>query len=188
MTTFCIDFYAFAYIGRKVILEPYGNAIPPPPLTEVIEKHRTGQCFASGFVDFGSGSRVLMTKSWKKIYSWKRNLICFWSKIAIDLSLVLHKGRASYRRSLQPPKEHIQHLKTWNFVTFSIFVGNFCPPIWIHWPDWIRIQSGSETLAQASPLRKSSILSLSGSVCLHQHSKNGEWWECNCVWVAVEGV
>ncbi len=82
------------------------------------------------------------------------------SKTTIYQSLGLHKGRPSYRRSLQPSKENIQQFKTWNFKIFSIYVGHFCPPgsgsefriqIWIriHWPDWIRIQSGSgsETLA-----------------------------------------
>jgi hypothetical protein len=33
-------------------------------------------------------------------------------KIAIYLSLGLHKGRPSYRRSLQPSKENIHYLKT----------------------------------------------------------------------------
>jgi hypothetical protein len=32
--------------------------------------------------------------------------------IAIYLSLGFHKGRPSYRRSLQPSKENIQYLKT----------------------------------------------------------------------------
>jgi hypothetical protein len=33
-------------------------------------------------------------------------------KVAIYLSLGLPKGRPSYRRSLQPSKENIQHFKT----------------------------------------------------------------------------
>jgi hypothetical protein len=36
----------------------------------------------------------------------------FLSKIAIYLSLGLHKGLPSYRRSLHPSKENIQHFKT----------------------------------------------------------------------------
>jgi hypothetical protein len=44
-------------------------------------------------------------------------------------SLGLHKGRPSYRRSLQPSKENIQHFKIWKFCTFFyFFVGHFCPP------------------------------------------------------------
>ncbi len=89
----------------------------------------------------------------KKNYSWKKNLLFFWSKTAIYLSLGLHKVCPSYRRSLQLSKEAIQHFKF-----FSTFVGHFCSPgsgsgfrirIRIHWPDWIRIQSGSgsETLS-----------------------------------------
>ncbi len=49
-----------------------------------------------------------------------------WKKL--QLFLGLHKGRSSYRRSLQPSKENIQHFKT-------IFVGNFCPGFWIQIPD-----------------------------------------------------
>jgi hypothetical protein len=48
----------------------------------------------------------------KKIYSWKFNFYFLDKKIAINLSLGLHKGRPSYRRSLQPSKENIQYLKT----------------------------------------------------------------------------
>ncbi len=43
----------------------------------------------------------------------------FSSKIAIYLSLCLHKGRPSYRRSLQLSK-NIEHFKTWNFFTFLL--------------------------------------------------------------------
>ena len=46
--------------------------------------------------------------------------------MAIYLSLGLHKGSSSYRRSLQLSKENIQHFKTANFLTF--FVGHFCLP------------------------------------------------------------
>jgi hypothetical protein len=55
--------------------------------------------------DPGSGSRVLMTKNWKKITADKK--IIFLSKIAIYLSLGLHKGRSRYRRSHHPSKENI---------------------------------------------------------------------------------
>jgi hypothetical protein len=61
------------------------------------------RCCGSGFIDSGSGSsisresgsgsRVLMTKKWKK-YSLKKFL-----------------GRPSYRRSLQPSQENIHHFK-----------------------------------------------------------------------------
>ncbi len=49
-------------------------------------------------------------------------------KIAIYLSLGLHKGLPSYGRSLQPSKENIQHFKTLNFFLFFSFCGSFCPP------------------------------------------------------------
>ncbi len=39
------------------------------------------------------------------------------------LSLGVHKGRPSCRRSFQPSKENIRHFKTWNFLTFyTIFL------------------------------------------------------------------
>ncbi len=69
----------------------------------------------------------------KKIYSWKLNFLFSWSKIAIYLSLGLHKGRPSYRRSLQLSKENIKHFKTWKFCTFFYFCGSLLP-------SWIRIR------------------------------------------------
>ncbi len=76
----------------------------------------------------GSGSRVWWPKI-ERIYSWKFLFLFSWSKIAGFLSLLgLNKGRPSYRRSLQPSKENIQHFKTWKFCTFFYFLGNFCPP------------------------------------------------------------
>jgi hypothetical protein len=51
-----------------------------------------------------------MTKI-KKTLQMKKNAV-FLSKTATYLSIGLHKGRPSYRRSLQPSKENIQHFKT----------------------------------------------------------------------------
>ncbi len=59
-----------------------------------------------------SGSRVLMTKNWRKKNRWK----IFWSKIAIYLC-------PSNRRKLQPWKENIQHSKKCNLL-----MGHFFPP------------------------------------------------------------
>ncbi len=55
-----------------------------------------------------SGSRVLMTKNWRRKKQLKKYFTFSWTKIA---SLGLHKGRPSYRRSLQLSKENIQHFK-----------------------------------------------------------------------------
>ncbi len=63
--------------------------------------------------------------NWKKNYSWKFNLF-FWSKIAIYLSLGLHEGHPSYRRS--PQKRTSSTSKHEKSVLFSFFVGHFCPP------------------------------------------------------------
>jgi hypothetical protein len=50
-------------------------------------------------------------------------------KFAMYLSLGLLKGHPSYRRSLKPSKENIQHFKKMNFINFFyIFVGHICPP------------------------------------------------------------
>ena len=92
------------------------------------------------FSNCGSGFRIQITDpdpgfddlKFKKFIAG--NLISFsWSKIAIYLFLGLHKGRPSYRRSLQPSKENIQYLKTWKFWTFFNFCGSFLP-------SWIRIR------------------------------------------------
>jgi len=56
----------------------------------------------------------------------------FLSKIAIYLSLGLHKGPPNCRRSLQPSKENIQQWASTSkyemYYLFYIFLGHFCPP------------------------------------------------------------
>ncbi len=56
-----------------------------------------------------SSFRLLMTKNWRNFFI--KNFNC-------NLSLGLHKGRPSYRRSLPPSKENIQHFKKLNLLTF----------------------------------------------------------------------
>ncbi len=70
-----------------------------------------------------------MTKNWTNL-QLKKKLNIFFNRIAIYLSLGLHKGRPIYRRSIQPLKENSQHCKTRNLKKnfYSIFVGHFCPP------------------------------------------------------------
>jgi hypothetical protein len=48
----------------------------------------------------------------KKFTAGNFNFYFLDKKIAIYLSLGLHKGRPSYRRKLQPSKENIKHFKT----------------------------------------------------------------------------
>ncbi len=55
----------------------------------------------------GSRSRALMNKNRKKFAAENKTKYFFEKKIAIYLSLCLHKGRLSYR-SIQPSKENIQ--------------------------------------------------------------------------------
>ncbi len=69
--------------------------------------------------------RFWWSKNWSEKNTAGQFFISFWSKVVIYLSLGLHKGRPSYRRSLQPSKENIQHFKTWN-LCFLHFLGNFC--------------------------------------------------------------
>jgi hypothetical protein len=56
-----------------------------------------------------------MSKNWKKLKK-------FASKTTIYLSLNLNKGRPTYRRSLQPSKENIQHFNTGNFLIFLLLL------------------------------------------------------------------
>ncbi len=63
--------------------------------------------------------------------------------------------------NLQLSRKNILHFIAWNFLTFFYFCGSFLPSwfririsdpdIWIHWPDWIRIQSGSGSETLLSP-------------------------------------
>jgi hypothetical protein len=82
------------------------------------------QGFGSVFTSYGSGSSILgwipiriqsrsrvnMTKKWEKFITEKKCF--FFYQTTIYLSLCLHKGRPSYKRSLQLSKENIQHFKT----------------------------------------------------------------------------
>ncbi len=52
--------------------------------------------------EYQSGSRVSMTKNWRKCTADKKIWYFFYRKTAIYLSLGLHKGRPNYRRCLQP--------------------------------------------------------------------------------------
>ncbi len=67
----------------------------------------------------GSGSRVWWPKVEKNV-QLEIQFLFSWSKIVIYLSLGLHKGRQSYRRSLQPSTSSTS--KHENSVLFSIFL------------------------------------------------------------------
>ncbi len=84
------------------------------------------QCFGSVFISSGSGSR---TVGWIPIRiqgfddygtqeQLKKNLNVFKIK---NCNLPVPRP-PSYRRSLQPSKENIQHLKTWNFSYFIFYL------------------------------------------------------------------
>ncbi len=75
-------------------------------------------------------------------------LIIFWIKNTNLLIPSLYKGRPSYRKSLQRPKENIQLFKTWNFCTirirnpdcrnlsFTHLVTSNQPNFWYLWKNW----------------------------------------------------
>ncbi len=119
------------------------------------------QCFGSVFIWSGSGSiqRFRQNTDPDPDQDPVRIRIQSRFKIAIFLSLGLNKGRPSYRRSLQPSKENIQHFKTWNCLIFFYFCESFlssCIRIRIPNPDpdmdplsWLNpdpIPNGSKTL------------------------------------------
>ncbi len=85
----------------------------------------------------GSGSNpdagFWWLKTKEKKYSWKFFYIFFWSKIAIYLSLGVHNGLPSYRRSLSPPKRTSSTSKNEIYKPFFFVCGSFLP-------SWIRIQ------------------------------------------------
>jgi hypothetical protein len=68
----------------------------------------------------------------------------FFIKFAIYLFLGL-QGHPSYKRSLQPLKENIQHFKKCNFLTFSNCCGSFLP-------SWIRIRIANPDTKPETPL------------------------------------
>ncbi len=88
------------------------------------------QCFGSGLIDFRYESSILGwipiriqgfdDQNWKKFTTGK-NVILFWSKSAIYLSLGLHKGR--------PPAFKREHpaLQNMKFKKKFYLRGSFCP-------------------------------------------------------------
>ncbi len=106
-----------------------------------------------------SWARVLMTKKIKNKNTTENFFKSLIAKIEIISSLSLHKGRPSYRRSLQNSKEKIQHQKKKTNV-FLCLGGNFCPPgsgsgsrirIRIQRHHWIRIHN---TAHRSLPLKE----------------------------------
>ncbi len=107
-------------------------------------------------IQSGSGSNPDPGLSWPKIgkkLQLKKKKI-FGSKTIIYPSLGLHKERPGYRteEAFSSQKRPSNTSKPELLKFFTTFVGHFCPPgsgsrfrIRIHWPDWIRIQSGSRS-------------------------------------------
>ncbi len=75
-----------------------------------------------GWVPIQSGSRGFDDQKLKKIRLAKIRVHFFRIKNYNYLSLGLHKGRPSCKRSLQLSKENIQHFKKWNFLNFFLLL------------------------------------------------------------------
>ncbi len=63
---------------------------------------------------FGSGTQFRIRI---KFSSWKNSFL-YIEENAIFFNLGLHEGRQSYKRSLQPSKENIEHFKTRHFKNY----------------------------------------------------------------------
>ncbi len=80
-----------------------------------------------------------MAKNWKRTQRKFFSFLFFIINCNL-LSLGLHKGNSSYRRSIQPSKKNIQHFKKhfkrWNLLTVFYFSGQLLPSwVWIANPD-----------------------------------------------------
>jgi hypothetical protein len=122
------------------------------------------------FSNCSSGFRIriqgLMTENWKKLQLKKKLIFFLGSKTTIYLSLGLHKGGQSYRRSLQPSKKNIQHYKTWKLSTFFIF-------LWVIFP-LLDPDPDPATQINADPCG-------SGSETLYSRQCFGSWYVFNLI-------
>jgi hypothetical protein len=102
-------------------------------LTAKLEEVRSGTVGdrVFGFIESGSGSNILGRipiririqgfddQKLKKITA-EKNLIFFWSKLAIYVPLGLHKGRPSYRRCIQSQRKRTSSISkqeiSWLFL------------------------------------------------------------------------
>ncbi len=132
------------------------------------------QCFGSVFIWSGSNLETdpiriwgFDDQKWNNIYCWNF-FFGGGSKTTIYLSLGLHKGFPSYRRSLR-------FLKTWNFLISSTFVGNFCP-LGSGYRSTDLIESGSETLHLVASASKT------------ENSFPSRWWNYIFWWWPYAGL
>ncbi len=91
---------------------PCSSALSVGPLTSIRAQYLPSVILPPPMVNVSDPYSLFPGFWWPKIgkkFQLKLNYIFFWSKIAIYLSLGLHKGRPSYRRSLQPSKVKIEH-------------------------------------------------------------------------------
>ncbi len=129
-----------------------------------------------------SGSRVFLTKNSTKFKAEKK---FFWIKNKIYLSLGLHKGLLSYKRSLQLSKGNIQHFKVWNFIIFFYLSGLFLPS-WIRIRIWIPNTDPDPNLLtwlNPDPKPCSTLFSFQGATAL------SGWTRSRCLtWLARKKI
>jgi hypothetical protein len=86
--------------------------------------------------------------------------VMYLSKIEIYLSLGLHKRRSSYRRRLEPKREH-PALQNMQFLYFFLFLRVILPP-------WIRIRIQPTQINADLIGSGSTILILTKTVCFQR--------------------
>ncbi len=107
------SFFYWIFIHKSMLIFISSYTYPGIQISFSTKKScGSGSCISS---ESGSGSRVLMTKNWRKKYRLK---IFVLSKIVIYFC-------PSYGRSHQPSKEKIQHSKKWNVLIFIYVCGSF---------------------------------------------------------------
>jgi hypothetical protein len=106
---------------------------------------------------YGSGSRVLMPKNCKNFTAESKSNF-FDQNLLFCSSLGPHKGRSSYRRSLHPSKENIQHFKAWNLFTLFYFLWDIFALLNPDPAGRSQGGSGSTTLEKLGETRSASVL------------------------------
>ncbi len=101
--------------SMRLVLEFTDNIIPSLYLPQCLPVRLQLCSWIRHWFQYGSESRDTMSKN----FSMKTKFIYFFKKLQYNYpSLGLQEGRSNYRRSLQPSKENIQHLKNNRFLHF----------------------------------------------------------------------
>ncbi len=132
------------------------------------------QCFGSGFIVSGSGSSISGWISIRvRIHGFDDKN--FFNKLQLNIFLDFFFIKnckllipRTFKLQEKPSALKIEHsaLQNIKFRNLIYFCGSFCPSgsgtgfrslIRIHWPDWIRIHPGSETLVEREDEREHKV-------------------------------